>query len=147
MVGEIRDLETAEIGINAAQTGHLVLTTLHTNDASGTIPRFLAIGVKPFLLAPSINAMIGQRLVRRICQNCKKKIELDNQTLSRVNAILSEIPEKSGGRLSAAQLKNLVFYTGGGCEQCQGLGYRGRVGIYEIMTMNKELEQMILGLS
>lgn len=145
MVGEIRDLETAEIGINAAQTGHLVLTTLHTNDASGTIPRFLAIGVKPFLLAPSINAMIGQRLVRRICQNCKKKTELDNQTLSRVNAILSEIPEKSGARLSAAQLKSLVFYTGGGCEQCQGLGYRGRVGIYEIMTMNKELEQMILG--
>ncbi|HLC89355.1 MAG TPA: type II/IV secretion system protein, partial [Patescibacteria group bacterium] len=94
MVGEIRDLDTAEIAINAALTGHLVVSTLHTNDAAGSIPRLLSMQVKPFLLAPAINAMIGQRLVRRICPNCKKEAELDNQILSRVYAILAEIPEK-----------------------------------------------------
>jgi type II secretory ATPase GspE/PulE/Tfp pilus assembly ATPase PilB-like protein len=145
MVGEIRDLETGEIAINAAQTGHLVLTTLHTNDAAGTVPRFLAIGVKPYLLAPAINAMIGQRLVRRICPNCKKKHEPDNQTMSRALAVLNEIPENSGVRPTPEQLKQPQFFVGGGCEQCQGLGYKGRIGIYEIMIMNKEVEKMILG--
>ncbi|MFA5021770.1 MAG: GspE/PulE family protein [Patescibacteria group bacterium] len=144
MVGEVRDLETAEIAINAALTGHLVITTLHTNDAAGTIPRFLSMQVKPFLLAPAINAMIGQRLVRKICQNCKQETELDNKIMSRVMKILSEIPEASGFRISNEELKKLKFYKGGGCEQCQGLGYKGRIGIFEIMTMNKEVEKLIL---
>ena len=144
MVGEIRDLETAEIGINAALTGHLVITTLHTNDASGTIPRLLSMNVKPFLLAPAINAMIGQRLLRRICEQCKKPAELDNRTQSRVMEILSEIPEVSGFRIPEKELKGLKFLKGGGCEACQGLGYKGRVGIFEVMTMNKEVEAMIL---
>ncbi len=144
MVGEVRDLETAEIAINAALTGHLVLTTLHTNDAAGTIPRLLAMEVKSFLLAPAINAMIGQRLVRRICPACKQEAELDNQTLSRVMKILAEIPEASGARIPAIELKHLQFYKGGGCEECQGIGYKSRVGIFEIMTMNKEVENLIL---
>ncbi|MBN1778668.1 MAG: type II/IV secretion system protein [Candidatus Buchananbacteria bacterium] len=144
MVGEIRDLETAEIAINAALTGHLVITTLHTNDAAGTIPRLLAMNVKPFLVAPAINAMIGQRLVRKICQNCKKEIELDNQTFSRVVKILSAIPTESGTKVANQDLKKLKFYKGGGCEECQGLGYKDRVGIFEIMTMNKEIEKLIL---
>ncbi|NUM25850.1 MAG: type II/IV secretion system protein [Candidatus Buchananbacteria bacterium] len=144
MVGEVRDLETAEIAINAALTGHLVITTLHTNDAAGTIPRLLSMQVKPFLLAPAINAMIGQRLVRKICQYCKKPAELDNKTMSRVMAILSKIPEESGFRVPEAELKRLKFYKGGGCEECQGLGYKGRVGIFEVMTMNKEVENLIL---
>ena len=144
MVGEIRDLDTAEIAINAALTGHLVVSTLHTNDAAGSIPRLLSMQVKPFLLAPAINAMIGQRLVRRICPNCKKEAELDNQILSRVYAILAEIPEKSGAHFTPSELKKLKFFQGGGCEQCQSLGYKGRVGIFEVMTMGKEVENLIL---
>ena len=144
MVGEIRDLETAEIAINAALTGHLVVTTLHTNDASGTIPRLLSMNVKPFLLSPAINAMIGQRLVRRICENCKQPFEPDSQTFSRVMKILSEIPQNSGYHIPAPELKKLRFQKGGGCEVCQGLGYKGRVGIFEVMTMNKEVEDLIL---
>ena len=144
MVGEVRDLETAEIAINAALTGHLVITTLHTNDAAGTIPRLLSMEVKPFLLAPAINAMIGQRLVRRICEHCKEEAELDNRTISRVMEILSEIPDQSGAKIPMAELKRLKFYQGGGCEECQGLGYKGRVGIFEVMTMNKEVENLIL---
>ena len=144
MVGEIRDLETAEIGINAALTGHLVISTLHTNDAAGTIPRLLSMQVKPFLLAPAINAMIGQRLVRRVCQYCKTADELDSRTWSRVMEILSEIPEDSGFKIPEADLKKLKFSHGGGCEQCQGLGYKGRIAIFEIMTMNKEVEALIL---
>ena len=144
MVGEIRDLETAEIAINGALTGHLVVTTLHTNDAAGTIPRLLSMQVKPFLLAPAINAMIGQRLIRKICEHCKQKAELDNQMMSRVITILSEIAQDSGFRIPDDQLKRLTFYRGGGCEECQGLGYKGRVGIFEVMTMNKEVENLIL---
>jgi len=144
MVGEIRDLETAEIAINAALTGHLVISTLHTNDAAGSVPRLLAMQVKPYLLTPSINAMIGQRLVRRVCPSCKVEAELDNQIMSRVMQILSEIPEASGAKISPADLKKLKFFKGAGCEQCQGLGYKGRIGIYEIMPMNKAVESLIL---
>lgn len=144
MVGEVRDLETAEIAINAALTGHLVITTLHTNDAAGTIPRLLSMQVKPFLLAPAINAMIGQRLVRKICKFCKKEDEPDSRTMSRVMEILSELPENSGFKIPVDQIKKLKFYKGGGCEECQGLGYKGRVGIFEVMTMNKEVENLIL---
>ncbi|OGY46341.1 MAG: hypothetical protein A2744_01765 [Candidatus Buchananbacteria bacterium RIFCSPHIGHO2_01_FULL_44_11] len=144
MVGEIRDLETAEIAINASLTGHLVISTLHTNDAAGTIPRLLSMRVKPFLLAPAINAMMGQRLIRRICSHCKQETELDNRTLSRVMTILSEIPEQSGFKIPAPDLKKLKFYQGGGCEECQGLGYKGRIGIYEVMTMDRKVENLIL---
>ncbi len=144
MVGEIRDLETAEIAINAALTGHLVISTLHTNDAAGTIPRLLSMNVKPFLMAPAINAMIGQRLVRKICKKCKKETELDNKTLSKVMEVLSQIPEKSGTKMSKDDIKKIKFYKGAGCQECQGLGYKGRIGIFEIMTMTKEIERLIL---
>lgn len=141
MVGEIRDLESAEIAIQSALTGHLMLSTVHTNSASGAIPRFLSMGVKPFLLAPSLNAVIGQRLVRRICQNCLEELELDNATLERVGQLVDAMPaeEKSG-----YDRANLKFYHGKGCEECSGLGYKGRIGIYEIFSMSKEIEEMIL---
>jgi len=142
MVGEIRDLETADVAINAALTGHLVLSTLHTNDASGAIPRFLAMGVKPFLLAPSINAIIGQRLVRKVCEKCKEKIELDNETLSKVMKVLEAIPKNSGFGVDTT--KDLVFYKGKKCEACHQTGYKGRIGIYEIFTLTPEIEKMIL---
>jgi len=142
MVGEIRDLETADTAINAALTGHLVLSTIHTNSAAGAIPRFLAMGVKPFLLAPALNAVIGQRLVRRICEKCKEPMTLDPDLLARVKDYLEKIPEASGQKI--ADLSNIKFYHGKGCEACQNLGYKGRIGIYEIMPMSPEIEKVIL---
>ncbi len=141
MVGEIRDLETAEVAIQAALTGHLMLSTIHTNNAAGAVPRFLSMGVKPFLLAPALNAVIGQRLVRKLCEKCKKEIALDEKTLTRVKEVLGKLPEAEKKRVDLNKLK---FYTGGGCEACNKLGYKGRVGIYEVLEMNKEIEQMIL---
>ncbi len=141
MVGEIRDLETAEIAIQAALTGHLVVSTIHTNSASGAIPRFLSMGVKPFLLAPALNAVIGQRLVRRICQECLEEDRLDDATVARVKKILGAIPEASGEKVDLAKL---AFWKGGGCTACMGLGYKGRIGIYEIMIMDKDIEKVIL---
>jgi len=142
MVGEIRDLETADTAINAALTGHLVLSTLHTNDAAGAIPRFLAMGVKPFLLAPAVNAVIGQRLVRKICQECKEVIELDTATLARVGPIIDSIPKNSG--YAVDRTRELTFYHGKGCGACHQSGFKGRIGIYEIFTMTADIEKLIL---
>ncbi|MFA6604104.1 MAG: GspE/PulE family protein [Patescibacteria group bacterium] len=141
MVGEIRDLETAEVAIQAALTGHLMVSTIHTNSAAGTIPRFLSMGVKPFLLAPALNAVIGQRLVRRICKDCKTKTQLAPELLERVVKILSEINPVSGYKLD---LNKLQFYKGAGCANCHNLGLKGRMGIYEIFAMSKEIEKVIL---
>jgi len=142
MVGEIRDLETAETAINAALTGHLMLSTLHTNSAAGTIPRLLAMGVQPFLLAPALNAIIGQRLTRKLCQHCKiEDTNIDNATMTVILNALNEINPKSGYK---PDLNNLKFYTAKGCDKCQGLGYKGRVGVYEVMLMSPEIEKIIL---
>lgn len=141
MVGEIRDLETADIAIQAALTGHLILSTIHTNSASGAIPRFLSMGVKPFLLAPALNCVIGQRLVRRLCGQCKKKASLSPEQSDRVQKIIEAMPEKQKQEI---EKKPRVFYTGGGCDACHGIGYVGRVGIYEIFTMSPTIEQLIL---
>jgi type II secretory ATPase GspE/PulE/Tfp pilus assembly ATPase PilB-like protein len=141
MVGEIRDLETAEIAIQAALTGHLMLSTIHTNSASGALPRFLSMGVKPFLLAPALNAIIGQRLVRRICDSCKTEAKLDDEKMQRVMKILETLPEAEKKNV---KFDDMHFYYGKGCPKCSGLGYRGRIGIYEIFTMNKEIEKVIL---
>ncbi len=141
MVGEIRDLETAEIAIQSALTGHLMLSTIHTNSASGALPRFLSMGVKPFLLAPALNAIIGQRLVRRICPKCVAEEKIDAEKMKRVEEQLNKLPEAEKNKID---FKNLKFYKGQGCEACSGLGYKGRIGIYEIFTMNKEIEEIIL---
>jgi len=141
MVGEIRDLETAEIAIQESLTGHLILSTIHTNNAAGAIPRFLSMGVKPFLLAPALNAVMGQRLVRRICQHCIVEEELDSHMLERVGKIIETMPEKEKRHID---VNNLHFYKGAGCKQCNGLGYKGRIGIYEIFSINKEIEEVIL---
>lgn len=142
LVGEIRDLETAEVAIQAALTGHLVLSTIHTNSAAGTVPRFLSMGAKPFLLAPAMNAMIGQRLVRRICEQCKTEDMLTPELLERVKKSLDAIPKDSGITFDTNTMK---FWKGKGCATCHDIGYKGRIGIYEIMIMNKEIEKMILG--
>lgn len=141
MVGEIRDLDTAEIAIQAALTGHLMLSTIHTNSASGAIPRFLSMGVKPFLLAPSLNAVIGQRLVRRICESCKQKATLDSEQLEKVIKLINALPEIEKEKID---INNLEFYEGIGCTECSGLGYKGRIGIYEIFIMTKEIEDIVL---
>ncbi len=133
LVGEIRDKETAEISVQASLTGHLVFSTLHTNDAFGAIPRFFSLEVKPYLLAPALNMILGQRLVRKICEHCKKEITLEESLLSRVKEVLKD-------KLPKGPLK---FYKGEGCKECQGLGYKGRIGVYEVLVMTPEFEKLI----
>lgn len=145
MVGEIRDIETADTAVQSALTGHLVISTLHTNDAAGAIPRFLSMGVKPYLLAPALNAVIGQRLCRRLCNECKKEIQLNVETLEKVKKLLGEIPQNAG---VSFDINNLKFYGvpegENKCEKCQGIGYKGRVGIYEVLLMDAEIEKAVL---
>ncbi|MFA6429804.1 MAG: GspE/PulE family protein [Patescibacteria group bacterium] len=144
MVGEIRDLETADIAIQAALTGHLVVSTIHTNSAAGAIPRFLSMGVKPFLLAPALNAVIGQRLVRRLCEKCKVPAVLSPSSLAQAKQILGSISPASNIKVDIGALK-FMDAKKGGCEFCHGQGYKGRVGIYEIFNMTKTVEEAILG--
>jgi len=141
MVGELRDLETADTAIQAALTGHQVLSTLHTNDAAGAIPRFLSMGVKPYLLAPALNAVIGQRLVRKIHDKCKIEAELEPDVLEKVKQVLSKLPPNSGHKVDLNKLK---FYRGQGCDECNHIGLKSRIGIYEIFTINPDVEKEIL---
>ena len=131
LVGEIRDFETAEIAVKAALTGHLVLSTLHTNDAPSTISRLMNMGIEPFLVATSVNLICAQRLVRRICANCREELQASEQTL--IDAGFT--PE---------QTKTTKLYHGKGCRLCNKTGYKGRTGLYEVMEMNDELRELIL---
>jgi type IV pilus assembly protein PilB len=146
MVGEIRDLETAETSIQAALTGHLVISTIHTNSATAAIPRFISMGVKPFLLAPALNCIIGQRLVRKLCTECKQPATLSTSVMKQIKEELKLIPSSSGQHVP--NLDAMSFFepptTSTPCPKCHGLGYKGRIGIYEIFTMNKEIEEAIL---
>jgi type II secretory ATPase GspE/PulE/Tfp pilus assembly ATPase PilB-like protein len=139
MVGEIRDFETAETASQAALTGHIVLSTLHTNDAAGAIPRMLDLGVKPVTLAPALNSLIAQRLVRKICQVCKQVQKLTPEESQRVKLILSQIPKAS----ELAIPEQLTFYHSPGCEECHNLGYRGRVGVFEVFEVDDTIETLI----
>jgi type II secretory ATPase GspE/PulE/Tfp pilus assembly ATPase PilB-like protein len=141
MVGEIRDLETAETAIQAALTGHLMVSTIHTNSAAGAIPRFLSMGVKPFLLAPALNAVIGQRLVRRVCKDCKLEAALDPEQMKKVQEIMANLSPDAGEKPDLAAAK---FWKGKGCKTCGDSGYKGRLGIYEIFTMSPEIEKLLL---
>jgi type IV pilus assembly protein PilB len=130
MVGEIRDIDTGSIAIKAALTGHLVLSTLHTNDAPSTVTRMIDMGIEPFNVASAVNLITAQRLVRRICSKCKEEVKY------------------SADHLAAAHLEeeaaNITFYRGRGCEDCSGSGYKGRQGLYEVMAMSPALRRMIL---
>jgi type II secretory ATPase GspE/PulE/Tfp pilus assembly ATPase PilB-like protein len=143
MVGEIRDLETAEISIQAALTGHLLLSTIHTNDAAGAVPRFLSMGVAPHLLAPAINAIMGQRLVRKLCQACKKPVTLTPELMAEVKKQLDGISEASGE--AKIDLEKVQFYGPAGCTECNNTGYKGRIGLYEVLIKDAEIEKAILG--
>ncbi|HSI88953.1 MAG TPA: type IV-A pilus assembly ATPase PilB [Pyrinomonadaceae bacterium] len=131
LVGEIRDFETAEIAIKAALTGHLVLSTLHTNDAPSTVSRLVNMGIEPFLVATSVNIIQAQRLIRRICKDCKEEANIPKAAL--VEAGFS--PEEAAG---------LTLYKGRGCETCLNTGYKGRVGLYEVMEITDELRELII---
>ncbi|MBN1883781.1 MAG: type IV-A pilus assembly ATPase PilB [Deltaproteobacteria bacterium] len=131
MVGEIRDFETAEIAIKAALTGHLVLSTLHTNDAPSTVNRLLNMGIEPFLVASSLNAIVAQRLARRICKDCSEPIEVPPQALIDIGVPPDEVSE-------------FQLQKGKGCNVCAGTGYKGRVALYEVMRINDELKELIL---
>lgn len=141
MVGEIRDLETAETAIQAALTGHMLLSTIHTNDAAGAVPRFLSMGVAPHLLAPAINAIMGQRLVRKLC-SCKQAANLSPELQELVNTKLSEIPANAGE--TAIDIAKVTWYEAKGCPTCNNSGYKGRVGVYEVLIKDATLEQAIL---
>lgn len=152
MVGEIRDDETADIAINAALTGHLVVSTIHTNSASGAIPRFLALNARSYLLAPALNVVIGQRLLRKLCQECKEEYDITPEEKAEAEKTLSEIPANSLENLPQPLISkegrkffdSLKFYKGKGCAKCQNIGYKGRVGIYEVMVVNEEIRAKIL---
>lgn len=138
MVGEIRDLETAEVAINAALTGHLLLSTLHTNDAAGALPRYIAMGVKPFLLSPALNGIIGQRLTRKIHSDCKEEYTPEPDKLASFKKIIVKIPEASGEVVPPES--EWKFYRGKGCEVCNHSGYKGRIGIFELLLMSNEIK-------
>jgi len=131
MIGEIRDLETGSIAIKAALTGHLVLSTLHTNDAPSTITRMIDMGVEPFNVASAVNLVVAQRLVRRICKECSATVTYPAEEIRRLG-------------LTAEQAKKFTFKRGAGCDNCTGTGYRGRAGLYEVMALTPELRRMIL---
>ncbi|RQW82762.1 MAG: type IV-A pilus assembly ATPase PilB [Geobacter sp.] len=131
MIGEIRDFETAEIGVKAALTGHLVLSTLHTNDAPATINRLLNMGIEPFLVASAVNLITAQRLARRICSECREVEEIPVQALIDAGCSPEEAP-------------TVVCYKGKGCTKCNETGYKGRVGFYQVMPMYEELRELIL---
>ena len=131
LIGEIRDKETVEIAIKASLTGHLVLSTFHTNDAPSAISRFVYMGIEPYLLASTLNLIVAQRLVRRICDKCKEPVELGAETLKRL-------------KIDPAQAKNTVFYHGKGCNACGNTGYKGRLPIFEFLIMDADIREMVI---
>jgi len=142
MVGEIRDRETAEMAIQSALTGHLVLSTLHTNDASGAIPRLIDMGIEPFLITSSLHTIIAQRLVRKICPNCKEPHEIGPAVLEDIKATFEKIPFEYRGDRKIDEKS--VFYRGKGCNLCSNTGYKGRIAIFEILRMSNEIEKLAI---
>ncbi|MCX6799902.1 MAG: GspE/PulE family protein [Candidatus Falkowbacteria bacterium] len=144
MVGEIRDNETAELGIHSALTGHLVLSTLHTNNAIGAIPRLVDMNAEKFLLASTINVILAQRLVRRVCVSCKVKVETPEHVITKIQENLKKIPEKIlKARLGKLDINKLEFFKGKGCARCGNTGYSGRLAIAEIIDIDDKLRKII----
>ncbi len=131
LVGEIRDLETAEIAVQASLTGHLVFSTLHTNDAPSTVTRLKDMGIPTFLITATVEAILAQRLVRRICSNCREEYTPSREVLDDLE-------------LSEEDVAGVTFYRGGGCDVCNNTGYKGRAGLFELMIMNNELREMVM---
>ncbi|MCL5008906.1 MAG: GspE/PulE family protein [Patescibacteria group bacterium] len=144
MVGEIRDKETAEIAVHAALTGHLLFSTLHTNNAIGAMPRMIDMGIEPFLLVASVNVVMAQRLVRKVCQYCKKEEPLTKGVEEEIRKHLVGVPKDY---IEGFDPKTLKIYKGEGCDKCGHTGYAGRFGIFEVMPVTTEIQDLILGKS
>lgn len=140
MLGEIRDGETAEMAVHAALTGHVVLSTLHTNDSAGAIPRLVDMEVEPFLLTSSINAILGQRLARKICTDCKKEeVKVPERELDKINQEIKKMPQDI-----AQKLKEIKFVKGKGCKGCDNTGYKGRIGLFEVLNVSLAIKELVL---
>ena len=153
MVGEVRDDETAELAIHAALTGHLVLSTLHTNSSAGAIPRMIDMGVENFLLASTLNCVLAQRLVRKVCDNCKVAYDAPEELAKDIKNVLSGVTDaqlllsKDKGMLDAiksAGLEKMRLYRGVGCNKCGDTGYRGRSGIFEVLHVTENIRRLVL---
>ena len=140
LVGEVRDLETADIALQAALTGHLVFSTLHTNDAVGAVPRLINLGVKPVSIGPALTLVIAQRLVRVLCPKCKKAASIDDATKKNIAGFLEHLPV----RVDRKKYGNYTVYEAVGCPECNGIGYKGRIGIFEFLEGGSDLETTIL---
>lgn len=141
MVGEIRDKETAGLAMHAALTGHLVLSTLHTNNSVGVVPRLVDMGIEPFLIGSALNIAIAQRLVRRICPYCKEEVQVNSEIIASVENELKKIPPDQKADIDL--VKGIKFYRGRGCKECKNSGSTGRIGIYELLSMTPEMEKII----
>lgn len=143
MVGEIRDNETAELTIHAALTGHLVLSTLHTNSSIGAIPRLVDMGIEPFLLASSLRVVAAQRLVRRICENCKQEVKISQSVLEYIKNQIENLPQEELKKYKVDLSKGIHVFEGAGCEECGKTGYKGRVAIFEALEIDKDMKEII----
>lgn len=141
LIGEIRDNETAEIAMHAALTGHLVFSTLHTNEAAGTIPRLLDMKVQAAILAPALNLSIAQRLVRKLCVFCRKKVKLAPEETKKIQEIIAKLPERVKKPKLGDEIE--IFEAGVGCEKCSGTGYKGRIAVLELFLVDPEIQEMI----
>lgn len=143
MVGEIRDEETANLAMHSALTGHIVLSTLHTNSAVGVVPRLIDMGIRPFLIPSTLRIAISQRLIRTLCENCKKKVKINDKVKAYMTKTLAGIPEFIKKEINMPT-SLLYIYEANGCEMCNFKGYRGRIGIFEVLSMTEEIADIIL---
>ncbi len=143
MVGEIRDKETADIAINAALTGHLMLSTLHTNDAAGAVPRLIDIGVQPFLISSALNVVIAQRLIRRVCEECVTERKIKPEELAKIKEVIAKIPADITKDIKLDE--NTILREGRGCEACNNTGYKGRTGLFEVLVVGDAMKKLIHG--
>lgn len=141
LVGEIRDAETAEIALHASLTGHLVLSTIHTNNAAGVVPRLIDLGIRPQIIAPAINVTLAQRLVRKLCPECKKEVKATAEKLEKINKVLGPVKDRFG----LSKINNsLNLFSPGKCSACNNSGYKDRVGVFEAFVVSKSIEKLIL---
>jgi type IV pilus assembly protein PilB len=150
MIGEIRDRETAEEAVHAAMTGHLVLSTLHTNSAAGALPRLLDMGIEPYLIASTVNNIIAQRLVRKICPDCKVSLKVDKKLATslekdfNIKRLLEVMKHEGAVAGKVNDLTQVEFFRGAGCDKCNNTGYKGRLGIFEVLPVTQEIMKLIL---
>jgi len=144
MLGEIRDKETAEMAVHAALTGHIVLSTLHTNDASGAIPRLIDMDIEPFLIASSVNTVVGQRLTRKLCPKCKQAKKVSALEIEEIKAEIEKMPKDVKKDVN---LKDATFFTPKGCDDCSKNGYKGRIGVFEVLDISENIKDLVIARS